>query len=88
MKVCRKPTLPKPVKWLLLLGLLLLLTLCLSGCLATISSCPPYPVAGDGVAGELRQACLAEGKNLCPDTFAWLDRIGKLKDQLALCGDK
>lgn len=68
-------------------ALLLFLMLFLSGCQTTISSCPAYPKAGKKVAAELQVACFTQDtdETLCPNTFEWLDRIGKLKDQLDAC---
>lgn len=83
MKVLKKRTLSRTSKLLLLLGALIVLTIFLSGCARTISSCPPYPVAGPAVGAEIKKVCNPVSD--CPRLFEWLDRIGKLKDQLDLC---
>lgn len=41
--------------------------------------CPSYPIAGEKVAKELEQA-----GNL-PNTWEWIGRINKLREELELC---
>jgi hypothetical protein len=41
--------------------------------------CPVYPIAGDKVAKELESA------GDLPDTWEWIGRINKLKQELDLC---
>lgn len=85
MKIWRKRRLSGTSRFLLLLVLLLSLTLFLAGCARTISDCPPYPVAGPAVAGELEKVCYVKDQAVCPHLFSWLDRVGKLRDQLKAC---
>lgn len=63
------------------LSLILAGILCLSSC--TMASydnyCPVYPIAGDKVAKELESA------GDLPDTWEWIGRINKLKQELDLC---
>lgn len=43
--------------------------------------CPEYPIAGPKVALELEKATYSE----FPNTWEWLGRINKLKEELNLC---
>lgn len=44
-------------------------------------NCPVYPVAGKKVAEELKKASYNE----YPNTWEWLGRINKLRQELELC---
>ncbi len=58
--------------------------ICLSSC-ATESynpSCPVYPVAGERVAAELEKVNYSE----FPNTWEWIGRIDKLRQELEVCG--
>ena len=47
------------------------------------NNCPVYPIAGAVVADELEKMC---GNNAgCTATEEWLDRVGRLRDELELC---
>lgn len=63
-----------------MLSLMLAALSCLSSC-TTVNSdyCPVYPIAGDKVAKELESA------GDLPDTWEWIGRINKLKQELDLC---
>ncbi len=55
---------------------------CLSSCKTAGSDfCPTYPVAGPLVAAELAQASY----QAYPNTWEWLGRINKLRQELELC---
>ena len=74
-------------KFALLLVLLLVLVSFLTSC-ATANSkhiCPAWPVGGKKVAHELEKVCYTEGKNICPATFEWIDRLDKLRRQIEVC---
>ncbi|GAB4197828.1 MAG: hypothetical protein OHK0024_36770 [Thalassobaculales bacterium] len=62
---------------------MLALTLCVSACATAHSDavCPPWPVAGAAVAAELEG--LAPGAY--PALWAWIERLARLRDQLAAC---
>ena len=62
----------------LLLASLFLLGACSS---TNVTSCPPFPVAGEKVAEEL-ETIPFEGYE---DFWGWMDRVDKLKDQLSAC---
>lgn len=47
-------------------------------------NCPVYPVAGKKVAQELKKADYAE----YPNTWEWLGRINKLRQELELCSSR
>ena len=66
------------------LGLPLAAMLCFAGCATApvVSSCPPFPEPGLAVVGELERLTEAE----YPATWDWLDRLYRLRDQLAACG--
>lgn len=55
---------------------------CLNSC-TTVSYnyCPVYPTAGPEVAAELEKASYSE----FPNTWEWISRIDKLKQELELC---
>jgi len=56
--------------------------ICLSSCTtANYDYCPVYPVAGEKVAQELEKAPYLEFKN----TWEWLGRLNKLRQELELC---
>lgn len=62
---------------------MLLALSCLSGCTtANYNNCPIYPIAGKKVAKELESA------GDLPDTWEWIGRINKLKQELDLCQKK
>lgn len=69
---------PKYILVLMLIGLL-----CLLSCTPTKCNhiCPTYPIAGSKVARELEQASEEE----YPNTWEWLGRIDKLRQELELC---
>lgn len=55
---------------------------CLSSCNTTdYSSCPTYPLAGVKVAQELEQVSVQD----YPNTWEWLGRINKLRQELEIC---
>lgn len=55
---------------------------CLASCAQVNSDyCPAYPVAGEAVAAELEKANYSE----FPNTWEWLGRIDKLRQELELC---
>lgn len=69
-------------------SLLLIATLCLSGCGAvgfssepTPQACPAWPVAGAAVAAELSRLDAAA----YPATWEWIGRLDKLRRQLEVC---
>ena len=45
------------------------------------NNCPSHPVAGEKVANELKKASYNE----YPNTWEWLARINKLKQELDIC---
>lgn len=49
---------------------------------ANYDNCPTYPIAGEKVAKELEQA------GDLPNTWEWIGRINKLKQELDLCHNK
>lgn len=62
------------------LSLTLLALICLSSCMTTsYNFCPTYPIAGEKVAKELESA------GDLPNTWEWIGRINKLKQELDLC---
>ena len=69
---------PKYILALMLIGLL-----CLLSCTGVKCNrvCPTYPIAGSKVARELEQASGEE----YPNTWEWLGRIDKLRQELELC---
>ena len=87
MKLYGRKRKNSPINWLLPLVLLALLVLCLSGCAQTSykPACPAWPVGGKKVAHELEKVCYTEGKNICPATFEWIDRLDKLRRQIEVC---
>ena len=61
---------------------MLIVMLCLSSCKQTnYNNCPIYPIAGKKVAQELKKADYRE----YPNTWEWLGRINKLRQELELC---
>jgi len=58
----------------------------LSGCATTVYNQPSFPVGGKSVAVELEKYCIKKHNEgvevLCPNTFEWLDRLGKYKDKI------
>ena len=67
------------------LGLALVTIALLNGCAGTVpfSACPPWPSAGPAVADEIERALVPPAA--FPATWDWLDRLYRLKDQLAVC---
>ena len=64
------------------LVLMFLVMNCLSSCTPVSSDyCPVYPVAGEKVAAELKQA------GDLPATWEWIGRIDKLRRELKVCRD-
>lgn len=65
-----------------MLGLTLAALSCLSSC-TTVNSdyCPVWPPAGPAVAAELEKANYSE----FPNTWEWLGRLNKLRQELELC---
>lgn len=56
--------------------------LCLSGCTTVnYDYCPAYPIAGEKVADELKNASYDE----YPNTWEWIGRIDKLRQELEIC---
>ena len=57
--------------------------LCLISCTTTNynSLCPAYPIAGPKVAQELTNAPIQQ----YPNTWEWIGRIDKLRQELELC---
>ncbi len=56
--------------------------ICLSSCAAvSYNNCPAYPAAGAKVAAELEKASYDE----FPNTWEWIGRINKLRQELELC---
>lgn len=63
-------------------SLMLVAMSCLNSCTtANYSNCPVYPVAGEKVAQELENASYNE----FPNTWEWLGRINKLRQELDMC---
>lgn len=59
---------------------MLLAVSCLTSCMQTgYDFCPTYPIAGEKVAKEL------EGAGDLPNTWEWIGRINKLREELDLC---
>lgn len=57
---------------------------CLNSCTrVSYEFCPVYPVAGARVAAELEKVSYSE----FPNTWEWLGRIDKLRQELELCKD-
>ena len=53
---------------------------CLNGCTtANYNNCYVYPIAGEKVAQELEKA------GEIPNTWEWIGRIDKLRQELELC---
>lgn len=68
-----------------ILSLILAVMLLLSSCRAThYDYCPVYPIAGEKVAEELKNVPYGGYE----DTWEWLGRIEKLKQELDLCKKK
>ena len=56
--------------------------ICLGSCTRiSYNHCPAYPLAGERVAKELEKASFEE----YPNTWEWVARLHKLKDELELC---
>lgn len=70
----------KKVKYIALLMLMLILLL---GCSTTANynNCPTYPVGGAKVGAELSRL----GGSEYPNTWEWIGRIDKLRQELELC---
>lgn len=63
-----------------ILSLILTASLCLTSCMQTsYDFCPVYPIAGEKVAKELENA------GDIPNTWEWMGRINKLRQELELC---
>lgn len=62
---------------------MLVVLICLSSCAQVdySQSCPVYPVAGAKVAAELEKASYSE----FPNTWEWIGRIDKLRQELEVC---
>ena len=59
---------------------MLLVMSCLNGCTtANYNNCYVYPIAGEKVARELEKA------GEIPNTWEWIGRIDKLRQELELC---
>ena len=59
---------------------MLLALSCLSSCATTnYDNCPIYPVAGEKVAKELESA------GDLPNTWEWIGRVNKVREELELC---
>lgn len=59
---------------------MLVVMICLSSCTQISSDyCPTYPVAGEKVAQELENA------GDIPNTWEWIGRVDKLRQELELC---
>ena len=72
----------KRKKQIFILSLILTANLCLSSCTTTnYDNCPVYPIAGKKVAKELENIPYEGYEN----TWEWLGRIEKLKQELDLC---
>lgn len=58
----------------------LLVQSCLSSCTtANYNNCPTWPIAGEKVANELETA------GELPNTWEWIGRVNKLREELELC---
>lgn len=69
-------------KRLFILGLMLIVLLCLSSCTAISSNnCYVWPVGGEPVAKELEQA------GDLPNTWEWIGRLDKLRQELETCNE-
>ena len=67
---------------LFIVGLTLVATACSTKCVqVNYSFCPTYPVAGAAVAAELEKADYSD----FPNTWEWIGRIDKLRQELELC---
>lgn len=65
-----------------MLSLTLAALSCLSSCTTVNSNyCPVWPPAGPAVAAELEKANYSE----FPNTWEWLGRLNKLRQELELC---
>lgn len=63
-----------------ILSLMLVGILCLSSCVATnYNICPTFPVGGKVVADELEKA------GDLPNTWEWIGRLDKLRQELEVC---
>lgn len=61
---------------------MLIVMIYLSSCKqVNYDNCPVYPIAGQKVAQELKKADYTE----YPNTWEWLGRINKLRQELELC---
>ena len=69
-----------------MLSLMLAAMICLNSCAPVdySSSCPVYPTAGEKVAAELENANYSE----FPNTWEWIGRIDKLRQELEMCGQQ
>lgn len=67
---------------LFIASLTLAATACSTKCVqVNYEHCPVYPVAGSAVADELEKASYSE----FPNTWEWIGRIDKLRQELELC---
>lgn len=70
----------KRKKRIFILAGVLLVQSCLSSCTTTsYNNCPTWPIAGEKVAKELEKA------GELPNTWEWIGRLDKLKQELDLC---
>ncbi|MBQ7659416.1 MAG: hypothetical protein IJS26_01535 [Alphaproteobacteria bacterium] len=63
---------------------LLLMSLSACSCKINYDVCPVYPIGGKAVGQELSRLNASD----YPNTFEWLARINKLRQELALCNPK
>ncbi len=64
------------------LSLMLAVMLCLSSCTTTsFNYCPAFPVGGKAVALELEKA------GELPNTWEWIGRLDKLRQELEACDE-
>ena len=69
-------------KALFIASLMLTATACSTKCAqVNYNFCPTYPVAGAPVAAELEKATAED----FPNTWEWIGRIDKLRQELELC---
>jgi len=61
--------------------MLLMASLSACSCKINYDNCPTYPIGGQKVGKELSRLSAKE----FPNTFEWLARINKLRQELALC---
>lgn len=61
--------------------MLIVLSFCVGCTPVNYSYCPVYPVAGNLVATELEKASYSD----FPNTWEWIGRIDKLRQELELC---